>query len=309
MSERKIPIRTRKRARKRLGSAYSTNNLILKNLPEIGRFHDIYHWLLNTDRVSFGLTILGFYLGINLLFAFAYMICGGVENMAPGSLQDAFFFSVQTLATIGYGRLVPISNAANALVTIEAGLGLFSMATAASLMFARFTRATAGVRFSENVVVNVFDGKPTMMFRLANERVANINEASVYLVLARQELTAEGEIYRRLYDLKPIRSISPVFELSWTVMHVIDEDSPLCNCTPESVIDSEMTLTVVFTGHHSGFQQRVHERHTYAENQILWDHRFVDLIKRDPGGGSVVIDYANFDKVVAVDEKHRIVMK
>jgi inward rectifier potassium channel len=90
-----------------------------------------------------------------------------------------------------------------------------------------------------------------------------------------------------------------VFELSWTVMHVIDESSPLFGCTPDSLQDSETSVTIVFTGHHEGFQQQVHARHTYAEADLMWDHRFVDLISREKDG-SVVVDYANFDEVVAV---------
>jgi inward rectifier potassium channel len=127
--------------------------------------------------------------------------------------------------------------------------------------------------------------------------VVRINEAHIYLVLARQQKTAEGHEYRRLYDLQPVRSFSPVFELSWTVMHVIDEASPLWGCDADEIADSDMAITVVFSGHHDGFQQPVHARHTYSAQQVLWNHRFADLIHRDPQG-ETVIDYACFDKVM-----------
>jgi inward rectifier potassium channel len=289
-------------------SAYGTRAVILTNLPQVPRLHDLYHWLLTTNRASFGATILCAYLGANTLFALAYMACGGIENVRPGSFLDAFFFSVQTMATIGYGRMVPISTAANLLVTAEAGIGIFGIAVAASLLFARFTRPTAGVRFSSHAVVARFDGKPTLMFRLANERVARINAANVYLVLARQEVTAEGQTIRRLRDLESIRSFTPVFELSWTVMHVIDEKSPLFGCTPQSLADSETSLAVVFTGHHEGFQQQVHARHTYDYERITWDHRFADLITRGEDG-QVTVDYSHFDELVPVAKADCLVTK
>jgi inward rectifier potassium channel len=295
MAERRRPRRAPRKRR----STFGTGEVLLQNLPEMARINDLYHWLLTTSRSSFALMILSCYLGINALFALAYMAIGGVDNMRQGSFADAFFFSVQTMATIGYGRMVPTGFGANILVTIEAGLGLFGIAVAASLMFARFTRATAGIRFSRNAVISRFDGKPTLMFRLANERAARINEANIYLVVARQQMTGEGREYRRLHDLAPVRSFSPVFELSWTVMHVIDETSPLFGCTPEELAASDTALTVVFTGHHEGFQQRVHARHSYPAGEWLWDHRFADLIERGRDG-EVILDYSKFDEAVPV---------
>lgn len=276
-----------------------------KNGSEISRLSDLYYWLLTTSRGYFAASILGAYLGMNTLFAFLYMAAGGIENVRPWNLADCFFFSVQTMATIGYGRMVPISNASNTLVTIEAGLGLFGMAVAASLLFARFTRATAGVRFSKNAVITMFDGKPTLMFRIANKREARINEAQIYLVVAQQRHTAEGYDYRRLFDLKPIRSFSPVFELSWMVMHVIDEESPFYGVTPLDMEETLLAISVVFSGNHEGFQQRVHARYTYTQEMIEWDRRFADLIIRDPEG-NIIMDYGKFDELLPVAAKDQV---
>jgi len=294
MAERKRLIKPRK-------GAFGTV-IHLRNVDGIGRLSDLYYWLLTTSRVNFVASILAAYLGTNALFAMAYMGAGGVENMRPFVFSDAFFFSVQTMATIGYGRMVPVTSLANVLVTLEAGMGLFGMAVAASLLFARFTRATAGVRFSSNAVITQFDGKPTLMFRIANQRETRIHEAQIYLVVARQQNTAEGHSYRRLADLQPVRSFNPIFELSWTVMHVIDEESPLYGVTPHDMEQSVVAISVVFSGHHEGFQQRVHARHTYTQSLIEWDHRFADMITRDEDG-AIVIDYALFDELVPVDPK------
>ncbi|SRR5579859_303585 len=294
MAERRRLVKPRKGA---FGSIVH-----LRNVDGIGRLSDLYYWMLTTSRVNFVASILAAYLGTNALFALAYMGAGGVENMRPFVFSDAFFFSVQTMATIGYGRMVPITSLANVLVTLEAGMGLFGMAVAASLLFARFTRATAGVRFSQNAVITQFDGKPTLMFRIANQRETRIHEAQIYLVVARQQNTAEGHSYRRLADLQPVRSFNPIFELSWTVMHVIDEESPLYGVTPQDMEQSVVAISVVFSGHHEGFQQRVHARHTYTQSLIEWDHRFADMITRDEDG-AIVIDYALFDELVPVAPK------
>ena len=299
-SRLKLPRRRRKPQKTSFGATIQA-----KNAAEISRLSDMYYWLLTTNRTNFAGSILGAYLGMNTLFALAYMVAGGIENVRPWNFADAFFFSVQTMATIGYGRMVPISNAANSLVTIEAGLGLFGMAVAASLLFARFTRATAGVRFSKNAVITMFDGKPTFMFRIANNREARINEAQVYMVVAQQRHTAEGYDYRRLFDLKPVRSFSPVFELSWMVMHVIDEESPFYGVTPLDMEETILAVSVVFSGNHEGFQQRVHARYTYTQDQIEWDRRFADLIIRDPEG-NIYMDYAKFDTLLPVAGKDQV---
>lgn len=301
MTRRNKPPARRRPTRKSRKGAFG-GTVHLHNVDGIGRLSDLYYWMLTTSRINFVSSVLVAYLGMNALFALAYMGSGGVENMRPFVFSDAFFFSVQTMATIGYGRMTPISPLANLLVTAEAGLGLFGMAVAASLLFARFTRATAGVRFSHNAVITLFDGKPTLMFRIANQRETRINEAQIYLVVARQQNTGEGYSYRRLADLEPVRSLNPIFELSWTVMHVIDERSPLYGVTPQDMEESVVAVSVVFSGHHEGFQQRVHARHTYTQALIEWDRRFADMIVRG-NDGSVIVDYDNFDKLLPVDPK------
>ena len=307
MAKRKTPAPPKRRARRKPGRGAFGNTVHLHNVDGIGRLSDLYYWMLTTSRTNFVASILAAYLGTNALFALAYMGTGGVENMRRFVFADCFFFSVQTMATIGYGRMVPVTALANILVTVEAGLGLFGMAVAASLLFARFTRATAGVRFSHNAVITQFDGKPTLMFRIANQRETRINEAQIHLVVARQHDTAEGHNHRRLADLTPVRSFNPIFELSWTVMHVIDEDSPLYGVTPHDMEESVVAVSVVFSGHHEGFQQRVHSRHTYTQSLIEWDRRFADIITRDEQG-DVIVDYAHFDTLLPVDDPKDLVL-
>jgi inward rectifier potassium channel len=272
------------------------------DIVTIGQDHvrgDAYHWLLTTRPRNFALALIAAYLGLNVVFALAYLACDdGIANARPGSFADAFFFSVQTMATIGYGRMEPVGIAANLLVTFEAGIGLFGIAVASGLMFARFTRPTAGVRFSQKAVVTNFDGRPTLMLRIANQRSDRIHEARVHLTLIRDETTAEGVRIRRLHDLPLERASTPIFTLTWTVMHTIAPTSPLYGKTAEDLTASDALLLVVFAGHHSGFYQEVHDRAAYETSDIVWGARFADLFSELPDGRTA-IDFSRFDELLA----------
>lgn len=259
---------------------------------------DLYHWLLTSSRSKFALVLGTGYFGLNTLFALAYMACGGIENARPGVFEDAFFFSVQTMATIGYGKMVPITTMANLLVTVEAGVGLFGIAVSAALMFSRFTRATAGILFSKKAVVTRLDGVPTLMFRLANERSDLIHEARIHVVLVRTERSVEGHEFRRLRDLSLERAFTPVFGLSWTVMHRVDADSPLSDWDGTDGTRPDLQILVHMAGHHAGFQQEVHARWAYSAEDIVWGMRFSDVFCDLPGGRRA-IDYARFDMIEA----------
>jgi inward rectifier potassium channel len=262
------------------------------------RSRDLYYRLLTVPLTGLVALLVAVFLLLNVLFAFAYLACGeSIEHARPGSFADAFFFSVQTMATIGYGQMSPVGIVANLLVTAEAALGLFGVGMAAALMFARFTRPTAGIMFSRNMVVTRFDGQPTLMFRLANERSEQINEARVHVVLLRDETTEEGLHFRRLLDLDLRRSFTPVFGLSWSVMHVIDETSPLFGYSARDLIENGAHIMVLFSGHHDAFQQEVHARHAYHATDIVWNSHFADLFCRLPDG-SEVLDPSHFNELV-----------
>jgi inward rectifier potassium channel len=237
------------------------------------------------------------YVAINTLFAFLYLAGGdSIKNARPGSFLDAFFFSVQTMATIGYGALYPQTDYANILVAIEALLGLLGVAMGTGLMFARFSRPTARVLFSRVVVVAPHNGVPTLMLRVANERRNQILEAQIALSLLRDEVTAEGQFMRRFYDLKLVRSQTRIFALSWMVMHHIDENSPLYGATPESLAEAETDIVVTLTGLDETVTQTVHARHYYITEEILWNMRFVDVFTKKPDGRRL-LDFNHFHDV------------
>ena len=195
-----------------------------------------YYFLLTIPWwLFFAFTILS-YLLTNTLFALGFMLGGDcVENANPGSFKDLFFFSVQTVTSIGYGSMHPTTTYADTLVATEAFLGIIATALITSLAFTRFSQPTAKVVFSRIATICEHDGIPTLMFRAGNERHNQILEAEVRVYLMRDEISQEGEYMRRFHTLKLVRDRTPQFLLTWTVMHRIDEDSPLWQATAESL--------------------------------------------------------------------------
>jgi len=259
--------------------------------------NNFYHWLLGTSWTSFLLLVVFVYLGTNLLFAFGYLACGegAITSAEPGSLLDAFFFSVQTMATIGYGRMTPVGSWPNAIVTFEAFFGIVYSALTTGLAFARFTRPTAGVRFSKVAVVGSHDGVKTFKFRVANDRSSHIVEAQLRLWLIAESMTSEGERYRRSVELQLHRSESPVFSLTWTAMHSVDENSALKEYLGIPDIEQQWHLLITFTGYHESLANQVYARHVYLPRNVQENATFVDIVSVLPDGGRV-IDLTNFDK-------------
>lgn len=259
--------------------------------------NNFYHWLLGTSWASFLLLVVLVYIGANLIFAIAYLACGdgAITNAQSGSLLDAFFFSVQTMATIGYGRMTPVGSLPNSIVTFEAFFGIVYSALTTGLAFARFTRPTAGVRFSKVAVVGSHDGVQTFKFRVANDRSSHIVEAQLRLWLIAESMTAEGERYRRSVELPLHRSESPVFSLTWTAMHSVDETSALREYLGNAAIARQWHLLITFTGYHESLANQVYARHVYLPKDVQQNASFVDIVTALPDGDRV-IDLTNFDK-------------
>ncbi|MCL1475606.1 ion channel [Argonema antarcticum] len=261
------------------------------------RWRDPYHLLLIVSWPKFLAIISLYYVVANALFALAYLAGGDcIENAHPGSFADAFFFSVQTMASIGYGAMYPRTYYANLVVAIEALAGLMALSMATGLMFARFSRPTARVLFSRVAAIAPHHGVPTLMFRAANERHNQILSAEMRVSLLRDEVTAEGQAMRRFYDMKLLRSNTPIFMLTWTVMHPIDEMSPLYGLTAESLAEANFDLIVTLTGLDETVSQTIHARHYFGAQDIRWNMRFVDILSRMPDG-LLAIDYTNFHDV------------
>ncbi len=245
---------------------------------------DFYHLAVSASWPRFISDVLLIYLAINAVFAFGYYLCGQSAfdgATAPDGWRrwlECFFFSVQTLGTIGYGKISPAAFSSNILVTVEALVGLLSLAVVTGLMFSRFSRPSARVIFSDVALISSHDGVPSLLFRIANERKSQIVDASLQVHLLRNEQTAEGETYYAFNDLKLERSHSPFFTASWTVVHPIDQHSPLFGQSKEDLVRVEAQIIVSFSGIIETFSQPVHARHSYNPDQMAWDHRFVDML-------------------------------
>jgi len=261
---------------------------------------DLYHWFLTLPLPAVVAICVGVYMALNTFFALLYLADpGAIANARPGSFADAFFFSVQTIATIGYGNMYPETLYVNVLVTVETVTGLLYFALITGLLFTRFSRPSARVLFSSIAVIGLYDGVPTLMFRMANERRNQILQAEVQVTLLRSEKSPEGVPMWRQRDLKLVRGQSSFFSLSWTIFHPIDKDSPLCGETEESLIAGDCEIVVLLAGVDEVLSQTVYARHAYEAADIRWGYRFADVLVADGTGDDeqVIIDYTRFDDV------------
>jgi inward rectifier potassium channel len=251
---------------------------------------DLYHLLLSMRwRMVFALVTI-IYLLVNILFGTAYYLGGpdalhGTHAVESGERWlECFFFSVQTLATIGYGGISPSTTYAHFLVTIEALTGLIGLTLITGMIFSRFSRPTARIRFSQHALITRLDGQPCLIFRMANTRLNQITEAEVRVALARSETTQEGLNYREFYDLKLERERSPLFAMTWTIVHPIDPASPLYGQTRESILAADVEIVVTVKGTDETYLQTVYSRYSYAPFDMEWNTDFEDMVFRDQNG-------------------------
>ncbi|HEY4395592.1 MAG TPA: ion channel [Polyangia bacterium] len=261
---------------------------------------DFYHALLERPWWVTIAAISGTFLIVNALFAVVYLIVGGVAHAAQASFRDAFFFSVQTMGTVGYGAMFPESTGANLVVTAEAITGLTLTALATGLVFAKFSRSTARLIFTENVVISPVNGVPTLQLRLGNERGNSIVDAQIKVLLVRTEITAEGRTFYRMLDLALTRQRALSLSRSWNVVHVIDRESPLHGETPASLAAKEIELQVQVIGLDDATMQMVHGGHRYFARNFLWGQRLSDVLSETPDG-HLLLDLRKFHDVEPTD--------
>lgn len=261
---------------------------------------DTYHFLLTISWPLLLVLLFICFIIANGVFAQLYLLGGDcIANMRPGSFLDAFFFSVQTMTTIGYGTLYPLSDYANIIASVEAFFGIMSMAMVTGLVFSKFARPTARILFSRRGVINNLLGQNILMVRIANERNNRVVEAKVYMTLVIRETLPNGETMRRFYELNLSRHLTPVFTLSWTLMHVIDEESPLYGETMESLVEKGAEIVVMFSGLDESFAHVIHARQSYIPEEIVWQHKFANIMHEKEG--LRYIDYKRFHDVEPCD--------
>jgi len=271
-------------------------DVITKGLAR-GVFHDLFHFFMTVSWLHLFATVAGFFLGFDVLFGVLYHLAPGcIANLNPPGFAGAFFFSVETLATVGYGDMHPQTFYGHFVAMLEIFVGLMSLAVITGLMFARFSRPRARFLFTRNAVVRPIDGKRTLVFRAANERQNVVQDASARLRMLRTEVTMEGFRIRRVTDLPLLRSEHPMFMLGWTIMHVIDEASPLRAETADSLRRSEAAFVLSVSGTDETTGQTLMARAEYSHGDIRWDSTFLDILE-ESADGTLHIDYGKFHDV------------
>lgn len=265
-------------------------------------FEDLYHTYLRLSLgQAIGVIVAGL-VALNSLFALIYLVTGGIANADDGSFLDAFSFSIQTLATIGYGAMYPETATAKIVSDVEALAGLVATAVATGLVFTRLTRPAATLRFTRNAVITRHDGQPALLCRVANERGNLLVDATARLVFMRREPRPDGELFYRMIDLPLVRHQSISFTRSWTLIHLINPDSPLWGATFERLVAEEAEISALVTGTDDTSLLPMHARTTWGEDQILLNHRLADLLRSLPDG-SLEADVRRFDLVEPDDQR------
>jgi inward rectifier potassium channel len=255
---------------------------------------NMYHWLLTISWPVFFLLIALSYFVVNLLFAGGYLLCGHDALQGTGDptlggrFFDAFFFSVQTVATIGYGHLIPIGLAANLLVTLEALVGLLGFALATGLLFARFSRPDARIIFSRNAIVAPYRGITALEFRIANSRSSQLINVRATVSISMKEIVNSAPV-RMFHPLTLERETVVFFPLHWVIVHPIDEDSPLAGMTKEQFDATDAEILILLTAVDETFSQTVHTRSSYKYHDVLWGVRFSDIF-HPSSDGKISID-------------------
>lgn len=278
---------------------FGSRQILVYGMP-VQTWRDFYHFALTMRWPTFFASLAGLFILLNGVFACLYQLgTAPIANQFPHGFLGAFFFSVETLATVGYGDMHPQTLYAHLVATLEIFVGMSSIALATGLVFARFSRPRAKILFANQVVVHPIEGRMTLMARAANARQNVIAEARAKLRLIRVETSSDGYTARRIYDLKLVRSEHPLFTLGWNLMHIIDESSPLFGATAELLASQNAALHVVIEGSDESTAQTMQARYIWSNAQIRWQHRYVDLISE--ADGVSIMDYTHFHDVVAFD--------
>ncbi|HEY0529933.1 MAG TPA: ion channel [Gemmatimonadaceae bacterium] len=280
--------------RRRLLNRDGTFNVTLAGLDPLSSL-SLYHWLLTISWPKFLAFISATYVALNTLFAFAYLACGtnalqsATNNFASEPFYRAFFFSVDTFATIGYGNIIPVGVAANTLVTFEALLNIVGVALATGVIFARFSRPSARIIYSRNAIVAPYRGIDALEFRIANARSSQLIEVEVQVILTKLERVGESTV-RKFYDLPLERNRVVFFPLSWTVVHPIDSKSPMAELTQADLSAAGAELLVLLTGTDETLSQTVHSRSSYEASEIVWGVKFANMFLRNATEGIMGMD-------------------
>ena len=264
-----------------------------------GFWGDLYHRAMTVSWPAFFGSAAALFIALNAVFGFLYSLGHDpIANAAQNGPLAYFYFSIETLATVGYGDMHPQTNYGHLIATIEIFTGMSFLAVMTGLIFARFSRPRARFIFANNAVIAHHEGQQTLIIRVANARHNAISRANARLWIIRVERTKEGEQLRRFYELKLDRNDHPIFALSWNLFHVIDKDSPLYGLTASDLAEADALLVLNVSGNDDSSAQQLHARRIYSWRDIRWHHRYKDITSVSPQG-RLLLDYTKFHDTVS----------
>ena len=264
-----------------------------------GFWTDLYHRAMTVHWPVFFGSAAVLFVTLNAVFGFLYWLGHEPIANAEGNGPLAFFyFSIETLATVGYGDMHPQTDYGHLIATVEIFTGMSFLAVMTGLIFARFSRPRARFVFASTAVISRHEGRQALMIRTANARHNTISRANARLWLIRAERSKEGDQLRRFYELKLDRSEHPMFVLSWMLFHIIDKESPLHEATASDLEEGDALLVLNVGGLDDSSAQQLYARHVYSWRDIRWQHRYKDITSVSPQG-RFLLDYTKFNDVVA----------
>ena len=245
-------------------------------------FRDPYHIAVEMSWKEFALAFVGLEFGINITFALLYLACPGcIANMRPGSFSDAFFFSVETLATVGYGVMAPATLYGHVISAVEIVCGLVFTAIMTGLLFVRFSKPRPKILFADQAVVTSHNCAPTLMVRIANGRMTLLTNAVARLGVILFEESAEGHPLRRLHDLALSNATLSLFPLTWMLMHEINENSPLANYDAARFKEDDARLFLTIEARDHAIGAAVHDLRVYTADEVLFGMRYAEAVTLD----------------------------
>lgn len=280
-------------------------NVVKKGLP-YSQLASTYHDLISMKTPHFIALILIFYFMMNLLFATLYVIIGvkhlgGVDpTNSMGNFWEAFFFSCQTFTTVGYGRINPTGFATNVVAAVESLAGLMAFAIATGLLYGRFSRAKADLVFSPQAIIAPYKNTNALMFRVAHTKKHVLNNVEVQVVASMNVTDDTGKTLRRFFTLSLELSKINFLSLTWTIVHPIDENSPLAGMTAEDLNTSNLELMILLKGFDDTFSQDVHKRSSYKHYEIVWGAKFISILS-DVQDGKVMLDLSRIGEYEKVE--------
>jgi inward rectifier potassium channel len=267
-----------------------------------GFWTDLYHRAMAVYWPVFFGSAAALFVTLNAIFALLYWLGHEPIANAEGNGPLAYFyFSIETLATVGYGDMHPQTNYGHLIATVEIFTGMSFLAVMTGLIFARFSRPRARFVFANTAVITRHEGRQALMIRAANARHNTISRASARLWLIRAERSKEGDQLRRFYELTLDRSEHPMFVLSWMLFHIIDKESPLYGATASDLEEGDALLVLNVGGIDDSSAHQLYARHVYSWRDIRWRHRYKDITGVSPQG-RFLLDYTKFHDVVAEED-------